>query len=76
MRKTYTNNKKWALYFDGERTVITDNPKMYNQFRGVLIPLTPNEAAVALSLTLAKKNEAEALANLPTDEDEDEDIEE
>ena len=62
MKKTYTNKKTWALYFDGKDVTVTDNPKGYGGFNGVLINITSDEAATLLALILRRQKQ-DALAN-------------
>ena len=45
---------KWVLYFDGKNTVITDKPELYEDLKGLIIPITADEAASALLLMLEK----------------------
>ena len=48
---------KWVLYFDGKNTVITDKPEQYEDLVGLIISITADEAATALSLVLDRRAE-------------------
>ena len=51
---------KWYLHFNGEQTHIVQTSSPLLQLRGMVVELTAEQAAQALSLILARKQEREA----------------
>lgn len=58
MRKIKKNETKWYLFVDGKSTQVTNSAEEVSQLKGVVIEITPHEAASILALALkTKKNE-------------------
>jgi hypothetical protein len=57
MKRTKTT--KWYLYTDGKTTSVTNSFNEANALKGVIIEITPDQAAQILALTLARKTESE-----------------
>ena len=53
--KKKKNEEKWYLFMDGKQTRITNSAKEFSQLKGVLIEITPHEAASILTLVLETK---------------------
>ena len=54
-----TKATKWYLYTDGKTTSVTNSFNEVSALKGVVIEITPDQAAQILALTLARKNESE-----------------
>lgn len=54
-----TKATKWYLYTDGKTTSVTNSFNEVSALKGVVIEITPDQAAQILALSLARKNESE-----------------
>lgn len=57
MKRTKTT--KWYLYTDGKTMTVSNSFNELNALKGVIIEITPDQAAQILALTLASKTESE-----------------
>ena len=54
-RTTYkhkTPKTQWYIFTDGKAMSVTTTPTEYSSLKGVLIPITADEAAIVLSLMI------------------------
>ena len=55
MKRIKKTEEKWYLVVDGKSTKVTNAPEEFSQLKGVVIEITPHEAASILALTLEMK---------------------
>lgn len=55
MKRTKKDNKKWYLFVNGTHMKVADSNAEFSQLKGVVLEITPHEAATILSLILEEK---------------------